>query len=207
MAKQTANQENTTQYADSGVFAQLLDREFKPKGEEQRDAVESAVRTLAQQALANTVTMSDDAYASIEAIISEIDKKLSEQINLILHHENFQRLESAWRGLDHLVSNTETDEMLKIRFMDISKVELRRTMRRYKGVAWDQSPLFKRLYEEEYGQLGGEPYGCLVADYYFDHTPPRRLELAARNRRCALYRLGHASIPRTAALWCQNKPS
>lgn len=70
------------------------------------------------------------------------------------------------------MTNTETDEKLKIRFMDVGKDELRRTMRRYKGIAWDQSPLFKRLYEEEYGQLGGEPYGCLVADYYFDHTPP-----------------------------------
>jgi type VI secretion system protein ImpC len=56
--------------------------------------------------------------------------------------------------------------------MDISKDELRRTLRRFKGTAWDQSPLFKRIYEEEYGQMGGEPYGCLVADYHFDHTPP-----------------------------------
>jgi type VI secretion system protein ImpC len=172
METQTIQQDASVQFADPSLFAELLNREFKPKGEEQRDAVEAAVRTLAQQALVNTVTMSDDAYSSIEAIISEIDAKLSEQINLILHHEKFKNLESGWRGLEHLVSNTETDEMLKIRFMDISKTELRRTMRRYKGVAWDQSPLFKRLYEEEYGQLGGEPYGCLVADYYFDHTPP-----------------------------------
>ncbi|WP_077038040.1 type VI secretion system contractile sheath large subunit [Pelomonas sp. KK5] len=154
------------------TFANLLNREFEPRSEEQRSAVESAVRTLAEQALANTVTMSDDAYSSIEAIIGEIDAKLSEQINLILHHESFQNLESAWRGLNHLVSNTESDEMLKIRFMDVSKNELRKSLRRYKGVIWDQSPIFKRLYEEEYGQLGGEPYGCLVADYYFDHTPP-----------------------------------
>lgn len=161
-----------TKFADPDVFTGLLDREFKPKGDEQREAVEAAVRTLAEQALSNTTTMSDDAYASIEAIIAEIDQKLTAQINLILHHEDFQRLEAAWRGLSHLVSNTETDEMLKIRFMDISKTDLRRTMRRFKGIAWDQSPLFKRLYEEEYGQLGGEPYGCLVADYYFDHTPP-----------------------------------
>ena len=172
METQSAVTGGATQFSDPSVFTGLLDREFKPKGDQQREAVEAAVRTLAEQALGNTVTMSDDAYASIEAIIAEIDQKLTAQINLILHHEDFQRLESAWRGLDHLVSNTETDEMLKIRFMDISKTELRRTLRRFKGVAWDQSPLFKRLYEEEYGQLGGEPYGCLVADYYFDHTPP-----------------------------------
>ena len=154
---------DTEHFSDPSVFTQLLDREFKPKGDDQREAVIAAGRTLAEQALINTVTMSDDAYDSIQAIISELDQKLSAQINLIMHHPDFQQLESAWRGLDHLVSNTETDEMLKIRFMDMSKSELRRTMRRYKGVAWDQSPLFKRLYEEEYGQLGGEPYGCLVA--------------------------------------------
>ena len=157
--------------ADPDEFAALLDREFKPKTDEARHAVEAAVRTLAEQALINAVTLSDDAYASIEAVIAEIDRKLSEQINLVLHKDEFQKLESAWRGIHHLVSNTETDEQLKIRFLDVSKDEIRRTMRRHKGVAWDQSPIFKRVYEEEYGQLGGEPYGCLVADYYFDHTP------------------------------------
>ncbi|WP_322047517.1 type VI secretion system contractile sheath large subunit [Paraburkholderia sp. J67] len=154
------------------VFSQLLEQEFRPKTTQAREAVDYAVRTLAEQALAQSITISDDAYKSIEAIISQIDHKLSEQINLIIHHTDFQKLESGWRGLHHLVSNTETDERLKIRFMDVSKEELRRTMKRYKGVAWDQSPLFKQIYEEEYGQLGGEPYGCLVADYYFDHTPP-----------------------------------
>lgn len=161
----------TAQYANPSDFASLLDKEFKPKTEEARDAVEAAVRTLAEQALVNAATMTDDAYSSIEAIIAEIDRKLSEQINLVLHKDEFQKVESAWRGMHHLVYNTETDEKLKIRFMDVSKDEVRRTLRRHKGIAWDQSPIFKRIYEEEYGQLGGEPYGCLVADYYFDHTP------------------------------------
>ena len=172
MASAQQRQQQAVATADQSDFALLINREFSPKTEQAREAVDLAVRTLAEQALASTFTMSDDAYKSIEAIIGAIDKKLSEQINLILHHEDFQKLESAWRGLHHLVSNTETDEKLRIRMMDISKEELRRTLRRYKGVGWDQSPLFKRLYEEEYGQLGGEPYGCLVADYYFDHTPP-----------------------------------
>ncbi|UDM49823.1 type VI secretion system contractile sheath large subunit [Cupriavidus sp. MP-37] len=158
--------------ADHSEFAALISREFSPKTDQAREAVDLAVRTLAEQALASSFTMSDDAYKSIEAIIGAIDRKLSEQINLILHHEDFQKLESAWRGLHHLVSNTETDDKLRIRVMDVSKEELRRTLRRYKGIGWDQSPFFKRVYEEEYGQLGGEPYGCLVADYYFDHTPP-----------------------------------
>ncbi|EAU0346691.1 TPA: type VI secretion system contractile sheath large subunit [Salmonella enterica] len=122
--------------------------------------------------LANTITVSDDAYKSISAIIAQIDFKLTEQIKLILQHPDWQKLESSWRGMEHLVYNTETDEKLKIRFMNLSKDELRRNMKRYKGIAWDQSPMFKKLYEAEYGQLGGEPYGCIIADYYFDHTPP-----------------------------------
>lgn len=171
-ARESQARSADAQLATHSDFNALLSREFKPKTEQAREAVEHAVKTLAEQALANSVTLSDDAYKSIEAIIGEIDRKLSEQINLILHHDDFQQLESAWRGLHHLVTNTETDEKLKIRFMDVSKDDLRRTMKRYKGVAWDQSPFFKQIYEEEYGQLGGEPYGCLVADYYFDHTPP-----------------------------------
>lgn len=153
-------------------FNALLAREFKPRSDQTRSAVEGAVKTLAEQTLVNAVTLSDDAYKCIASIIAEIDRKLSEQINLILHHDEFQTLESAWRGLHYLVTHTETDEKLKLRFLDISKTDLRRTMKRYKGVAWDQSPLFKKVYEEEYGQLGGEPYGCLVADYYFDHSAP-----------------------------------
>lgn len=153
-------------------FNTLLSKEFRPRSDQTRVAVENAVKTLAEQALQSSVTIADDAYKNISALIAEIDRKLTEQINLILHHPEFQALESAWRGLHYLVTHTETDEKLKLRFMDISKQELRRNIKRYKGIAWDQSPLFKQIYEEEYGQLGGEPYGCLVADYYFDHSAP-----------------------------------
>ena len=153
-------------------FAALLNKEFKPKTDEARGAVAQAVQTLAQQALSNTQLLSDDAVKTIEAMIAAIDQKLTEQVNRIMHHEDFQKLESAWRGLHYLVNNTETDEQLKIRVLNVSKNDLGKTLKRYKGTAWDQSPLFKRLYEEEYGQFGGEPYGCLVGDYHFDHTPP-----------------------------------
>ena len=153
-------------------FASLLNKEFKPRTDTAKTAVESAVKTLAQQALENTGLISDDVLHSIEAMIAEIDKKLSQQINLIIHNEEYQQLESAWRGLHHLVNNTETDEMLKIRVMNISKKDLAKTLRKFKGAAWDQSPIFKKLYEEEFGQFGGEPYGCLVGDYHFNHTGP-----------------------------------
>ncbi|GIX51638.1 type VI secretion system contractile sheath large subunit [Sphaerotilus sulfidivorans] len=153
-------------------FAALLEREFRPRSDDLRSEVEQAVQTLAQQALAQTALVGDDVMRSIGAMIAEIDHRLSAQINQILHHADFQKLESAWRGLHHLVNNTETDEMLKIRVMNVSKTDLHKTLKRYKGTAWDQSPIFKRIYEEEYGQLGGHPYGCLVGDYTFDHSPP-----------------------------------
>jgi type VI secretion system protein ImpC len=161
-----------TQTVAPDEFSALLQQEFKPKTERTREAVVSAVQTLAEQVLKETSTISDDAVETIEGIIAEIDKKLTEQVNLILHHEDFQKLEGTWRGLHHLVNNTETDEMLKIRVMNINKKELGKTLKKFKGTAWDQSPIFKKVYEEEYGQFGGEPYGCLVGDYFFDNTPP-----------------------------------
>ncbi len=109
------------QCVEGSDFASLLQKEFKPKTDEAKSAVEQAVRTLAEQALSQTKLIGADVVKSIEAIIAEIDKKLTEQINLILHHEDFQKLEGAWRGLHYLVNNTETDEMLKIRVMNISQ--------------------------------------------------------------------------------------
>ena len=168
--KQTAPEGQTV--TESDRLQELLQKEFKPKTDRARDEVENAVRTLAEQALRETAVVSDDVVGTIKAIIAEIDRKLTDQINTILHHARFQQVESAWRGLHYLVTNTETDEMLKVRVMNVSKTDLGRSLKKYKGSSWDQSPLFKTLYEAEYGQLGGEPYGALVGDYYFDHTPP-----------------------------------
>lgn len=153
-------------------LASLLQKEFKPKTGDAKSAVEAAVQTLAQQALAQTTLIGKDTVKSIEDMIAAIDKKLSDQINQILHHEDLQKLEGAWRGLHYLVNNTETDDQLKIRVMNISKADLGRTLKRFKGTNWDQSPIFKKIYEEEYGQFGGEPYGCLVGDYHFDQSAP-----------------------------------
>ena len=100
---------------EADQFASLLQKEFKPKTDRARIEVENAVKTLAEQALRETSVISDDVMGTIKAIIAEIDAKLSEQVNLILHNERFQQLESAWRGLQYLVNHTESDEMLKIR--------------------------------------------------------------------------------------------
>ena len=153
-------------------FGSLLQKEFKPQSDKAKEAVETAVRTLAEQALIGANIVSGDVLATIEGLIAALDKKLTEQINLILHAPEFQALEGAWRGLHHLVNNTETDETLKIRVMNISKNDLGKSLKKFKGTAWDQSPIFKKMYEEEFGQFGGEPFGAIVADYYFDNSAP-----------------------------------
>lgn len=168
----TEGQAADGQVEEQDDFASLLDQEFRPKSQEVKSNVETAVATLAQQALSDTALVSEDAVASISAIIAEIDKKLTSQVNAILHHEEFTKLEGAWRGLHHLVNNTETDESLKIRVFNVTKQELGKNLKKFKGVAWDQSPIFKKIYGAEYDVLGGEPYGCLVGDYHFDHSAP-----------------------------------
>ena len=159
-------------FSDQNEFLDLLKKECKPRTDEKKQAIDLAATTLAQVALEQTVTVSNNTVKTVETLIAQLDKKLSEQVNKILHHPEFQELEGAWRGLHHLVNNTETDEQLKIRVMDVSKKDLSKTLMKFKGAAWDQSPIFKQLYEHEYGQFGGEPYGCLVGDYYFNHDAP-----------------------------------
>jgi len=171
LKKDTTAETTAAQTMEMSEFEGLLHKEFKPKTDRAREAVQTAVQTLAAQALEQTTLISDDAVRTIETIVAEIDRKLSEQINLIMHHQDFQQLEGSWRGLSHLINNTETDEQLKIRVLNLSKKDLGKTLKKFKGTAWDQSPLFKKMYEDEFGTPGGEPYGCLVGDYTFDHTP------------------------------------
>lgn len=171
-AETEAQAQPETKVLTTDEFSQLLQKEFRPQSDRAREAVTQAVQTLAEQVIANTALVSTDAVRTIEALIAAIDKKLTDQVNAVLHHRDFQALEGAWRGLHYLVNNTETDEMLKIRVMNISKKDLHKTVKKFKGTAWDQSPIFKKVYESEYGTFGGEPFGCLVGDYYFDHSPP-----------------------------------
>jgi type VI secretion system protein ImpC len=157
--------------SEADEFADILKQSFRPRTERAATEVENAVATLVTQALADTSLVRDDALDTIEEIIARIDEKLTAQVNAILHAPEFQKVESAWRGLHYLVFNSETDATLKIRVMNVSKVELYRNLKLFPGARWDQSPLFKMVYEAEFGQLGGEPFGCLVADYEFSHQP------------------------------------
>jgi type VI secretion system protein ImpC len=173
MATETVSEQRggVVETRDPDEFSNILKQSFKPRSERAATEVENAVATLVQEALADTSVIKDHVLDTIEEMIARLDQKLTAQVNEILHAPAFQEMESAWRGLHHLVFNSETDAQLKIRVMNISKNELYRNLRLYPGARWDQSPLFKKVYEQEFGQLGGEPYGCLIADYYFSHLP------------------------------------
>ena len=171
MAEAKESSQSNQGVAEASELESLLQKEFRPKTDHAKEAINVAVRTLAEQALADTSLISDDAVKSIEAIIAAIDLKLTAQVNQIIHHESFKALEGTWRGLHYLVNNTESDETLKVKVFNIPKKELGKTLKRFKGTAWDQSPLYKKIYEEEYGMAGGAPFGCLIGDYFFDHSP------------------------------------
>jgi type VI secretion system protein ImpC len=151
-------------------FTRLLEGEIKPKTDEAQREIQKAVRSLAEQVLEHTTLISDDAIETIQGLISEIDRKLADQVNEIIHQPDFQALEGTWRGLFRLVSETETDAMLRIKVLNASKKEVGRMLRRHQGALWDQSPLFKKVYEEEYGTAGGHPYGAIIGDYYFSQS-------------------------------------
>ncbi len=177
-------------------FAALLQKEFKPNDEVRANRIETAVRTLAEQALADSAVIGDDVFATLDAMRAALDTKLTEQVNQIIHHPEYQQLESAWRGLNYMVMNTSTGKDLKIRVINISKDEMRKMFRQFRDAAWDQSPLFKKVYESEFGQLGGQPYGSFICDYYFDHSAP---DLAVLKGLSKIAAAAHAPIISAAA--------
>ena len=175
MATQQEQKSAATTVAPAPVaaeeFAQVLKGNFKPRTERAATEVENAIQTLVTQALADSSLVKSEVLDTIEEMIARLDEKLSAQMNEVLHAPEFQQLESAWRGLNYLVFNSETDATLKIRVLNVGKMELYRNLKNnYPGARWDQSPLFKAIYESEFGTLGGEPYGALVADYAFSHN-------------------------------------
>ncbi len=134
-----------------------------------KDETTELLRTLTAEAMNGTVKWDKNLSVTINAAIAAIDKVMSEQLTAILHNEKFQKLEGSWRGLNHLVSNSETGAGLKIRMMNISKKELGRDLE--KAVEFDQSQIFKKIYEAEFGIAGGEPYAALIGDYEFTAHP------------------------------------
>ena len=133
------------------------------------DRAQELVKTLVEQALAGTVTFDRNLPRTIDRAIAALDAKLSAQLNEIIHNPRFIQLEGSWRGLNYLVMNSETGTSLKLRVLNVPKRELLRDLTR--AVEFDQSQLFKQIYENEFGTPGGEPYGALIGDYEWSAHP------------------------------------
>jgi type VI secretion system protein ImpC len=135
----------------------------------QRDYARDLIGEFAGQVLDDAMTVSSDTVAMINARIARIDELISAQLNEIMHAPEFQKLEATWRGLSYLVMNTETGAQLKLRVVHATQKELLSDLE--KAVEFDQSALFKMIYEEEYGTFGGHPYSLLIGDYEFGRHP------------------------------------
>lgn len=153
-------------------FSDILKQTIKPRTDVAAKEVDNAVVALVREALGDQSVIAEDVIDTVDAMLAKLDKKLTDQLNAIMHHEEFQKIESSWRGLAYTLNNAETDASLRVKVLNASKSELQAMMRRYPGAKWDKSPLHDMVYEQNLGTLGGKPFGCLIGDYYFDHSSP-----------------------------------
>ena len=165
---QAAAAEATTVEA-GGVLDQIISETRIGKDDWERDQSRRQIATLVDEVMKGQLRVSKDLEATISARIADIDRLLTAQLNAIMHAPEFQKLEGSWRGLHYLVMQSETSVMLKLRVLNISKKELGKDLE--KAAEFDQSALFKKVYEEEYGTFGGAPYGALIGDYEFGRNP------------------------------------
>lgn len=154
---------------DASLLDNILKQGMKARDEEGRGVARDLIKELVAQLLGPDMVIQKDVERTINTRIAQIDEVLSEQLNEILHHEEFQKLEASWRGLHYLVHQSETGDSLKIRVLNTSKKDLLKDLER--ASEFDQSALFKKVYEDEYGMFGGSPYGALIGDYEFGKHP------------------------------------
>lgn len=154
---------------EKGLLDQIVEEGRLGRDAEGRTRGKDLVKEFVAQFLDGSMTLSRDSEAMINARIAQIDHLISLQLNEVMHHPVFQKLEGSWRGLKYLVNKTETGEMLKIKIFNCSKKELLRDLQR--AADFDQSATFKKVYEEEFGLFGGHPFSCLVGDYEFGKGP------------------------------------
>lgn len=161
---------DTTNTATEGSALDVLMTKGKlARDDAQKPFARDLVTEFVNQVLEQGTVVSKDTVAFINQRILELDDLITNQLNEIMHDPHFQKLEGSWRGLNYLVMNTETATHLKLRLMNITKKELLDDLE--KAVEFDQSQMFKKIYEEEYGTFGGHPYSCLVGDFEFTRHP------------------------------------
>jgi len=159
----------TVETEQVGLLDQIVEQGRFGAEASARERGKNLVKEFVAQVLEGSMTVAKDAEMMINARIAQIDHLLSIQLNEIMHHASFQKLEGSWRGLKHLMDHSETGTQLKIRVLNVTKKELLRDIE--KAPEFDQSALFKKVYEEEYGVFGGAPFGALIGDYEFGKHP------------------------------------
>jgi len=152
-----------------GLLDQIVEEGRLARDPVARERGKNLVKEFVAQVLEGAMTVSKDAEAMINARIAQIDHLLSIQVNEILHHSSFQKLEASWRGLKYMLDQSETSDKLKIKVLNVSKKELLRDLQR--APEFDQSAMFKKVYEEEFGIFGGAPFAAVVGDYEFGRGP------------------------------------
>ncbi len=167
-AKQ-AEAEVQEQAQEVGLLDQILTEGRMARDDFQKERAKDMIGEFVGQVMAGELTLSKNMDVTINSRIAEIDRLITAQMNEIMHNESFQKLEGSWRGLHHLVKNSLTSTQLKIRVMSVTKKDLLKDFER--ALEFDQSALFKKIYEEEYGTFGGAPYGALIGDYEFGNHP------------------------------------
>jgi type VI secretion system protein ImpC len=155
--------------AETTESASFLDQVVAATKQTTPDQTQDLVKNLVEQALAGTVTFDKNLTRTFDRAIAAIDRRLSDQLNAVMHSPKFLALEGSWRGLHYLVMNSETGTSMKLRVLNLPKRELSRDLQR--AVEFDQSQLFKKIYENEFGTPGGEPYGSLIGDYEWTQHP------------------------------------
>ena len=164
-----AKEEQQSQQAEVQEEVSFLEQAISATKQTTRNETEELLKTLTSEAMDGTVKWDKNLTITINNAIAEIDKVMSTQLSAIMQNAKFQKLEGSWRGLNHLLSNSETSTDLKIRMLNISKKELSKDLE--KAVEFDQSQIFKKIYESEFGTAGGEPYAALIGDYEFSGHP------------------------------------
>ncbi|MCW8999897.1 MAG: type VI secretion system contractile sheath large subunit [Kangiellaceae bacterium] len=157
------------QEAAEAQEASFLEQAIDATKQTKADETEDLLKNLTKQAMEGTVKWDKNLTVTINAAINAIDETMSKQVSAIMQNEKFQKLEGSWRGLHHLIHNSETGAGLKIRMMNITKKELNKDLS--KAVEFDQSQTFKKIYESEFGIAGGEPYAALIGDFEFSSHP------------------------------------
>ena len=172
MAK-TKEQDAAVQTVETEQGTSLLDKILTDgrmaRDDYQKERAKDMISEFVSQVMSGELTMSKNMDVAINSRIAEIDRLVSAQMNEIMHHEDFQKLEGSWRGLHHLIKNSLTSSQLKIRVMSVTKSDLLKDFER--ALEFDQSNMFKKIYEEEYGTFGGAPFGALIGDFEFGNHP------------------------------------